>query len=113
MQQCRTLSACVKKKALTWRVIKCLHLSDTGTMARAKKEPSEPVTVRVPTALRDDLWLLAQKDKRSEESDYWRKVLSDHVDEMRRAGKLPALNGAPQVSGLDVHVAIAGAGGGR
>lgn len=58
-------------------------------MRPKRSDPKEPVTVRVPSRLRADLRLLAHQDKRDDEADYWRKVLSDHVDEMRRTGRLP------------------------
>ena len=67
--------------------------------------------MRVPITLRGDLALLAQQDKRDDESDYWRKVLSDHVDEMRRSGRLPAANdnASGGVALVEVEVAAGGA----
>lgn len=59
-------------------------------MPRPKpQQPSDRVSIRLPKKLRGELWLLAVADKREVESDYLRKVLSDHVDECRKAGKLP------------------------
>lgn len=49
-----------------------------------------PVSVRIEQQLRDDLLVLAAADDRCE-GEYWRRVLGLHVDEMRRAGKLPAV----------------------
>ncbi len=74
------------------------------TMGRKQRKPSERVTVRIPAKLREDLLLLAQQDKRDDESDYWRKVLSDHVDEMRRAGKLPLAEQMPIGGELELRV---------
>lgn len=58
-------------------------------MARKSKEASDRVTIRLPKSLREDLRLLATDDHRDDEADYWRKVLREHVEEAKRAGKLP------------------------
>lgn len=48
-----------------------------------QKEPSEKLTFWLPKKLRQDLRLLGAEDKRSSEADYLRKVLSDHVDQVK------------------------------
>lgn len=87
-------------------VRECQTLDD---MKKKQREPSERVTVRVGSKLRGDLKLLAQQDKRDDESDYWRKVLSDHVDDMRRSGKLPLVEQMPLGRDLEVEVRVGGA----
>lgn len=77
-------------------------------MAFKRKEPTEKVSIRIPASLRENLQLLARADKRDEEADYWRKVLSDHVDEMRRAGKLPLGQQLSLAGELEVEVQTAG-----
>lgn len=58
-------------------------------MPKKHKEPSDRVTIRLTKTLRGDLQLLAKADKREDESDYWRKVLREHVEDARKSGKLP------------------------
>ncbi len=58
-------------------------------MAKYPKEPTDAVSIRLPVSLREDLRLLAKADHREYESDYWRKVLWEHVEDAKRSGKLP------------------------